>query len=142
MNIRPKGVLIVAIIMLFAAIMALIVGISTFIPGTPLDIIWTLNNSFPQGFTNSLMGIIFGIFIFTLGLIILSTVWGLLKGLKWAWWITIIIFILNALGDLFRLTLGGFEGIFGILIAAGFLYYLNRPNVKAFFENKSKSNAS
>jgi hypothetical protein len=36
---RPKGVLIEALIMLIAAVLAIIIGISIIIPGTPLDAI-------------------------------------------------------------------------------------------------------
>jgi len=46
----------------------------------------------------------------------------------------LIIFALNGIGDIFRLVLRGIEGIRSILIAAGFLFYLKRPQVKAFFE--------
>jgi hypothetical protein len=133
MDNRPKGILILAIVMFFAAFMGFIVFISTFINGTPLDVIWTLNNSIPQDFKNSLLGKILGIFVFIIGIVALSAGWGLLKGLKWAWWITVIIFVLNGIGDVVRVVLGGFEGIVGILIALIILYYLTRPDVKAFF---------
>ena len=86
MEIRPKGVLIVGIIVFIAALLALIVGITIFVPGTPLDMIWNLKNSFPTGFRSSSTGIIFGYFIVILGLILISAVWRLLKGMKWAWW--------------------------------------------------------
>jgi len=130
----PKGILIVTLILFFAAVMALIVAVSTLIPGTPLDILWTLNNSLPPGFKSTALGIAFGVFILFLGLILLFTVWGLPKGRKWAWWITVIIFVANGLGDITRLALGGIEGIVGILIAAVFLFYLTRPEVKEFFK--------
>lgn len=133
---RPKGVVIVAIIMFFAACMALIVGISLLLPGTFLDVLWTLNPSVSMAFTPA--GIILGSFLLILGLIIMSTVFGLLKGRKWAWWTTAIIFVANGIGDAVRITSGGIEGIaggiFGILIAVGFLFYLTRPEVRAFFE--------
>lgn len=41
---RPKGVLVVAIIVFLAAIAALIVAVSILFAGTPLDAIWTLKN--------------------------------------------------------------------------------------------------
>ena len=53
METRPKGVLIVAVVVFIAALLALIVGLTIFIPGTPLDMIWTLKNSFPTGFRSS-----------------------------------------------------------------------------------------
>lgn len=134
MNI-PKGIILVAILMFFAAFMSFIVGISTLIPGTALDVLWTLNNSVPVDFRFTFMGMIFGYFLLILGLIVLSSVFGLLKGQKWAWWIVVIIFALNAVGDMVRLALGSIEGIFGILIVAGFLFYLTRSGVREFFES-------
>lgn len=131
---RPKGILIVAIILFFAAVMALAVAISTLIPGTPLDILWTLNNSFSQGFKSTAIGIVFGIFMLILGIILLFTVGGLPKGYKWSWWITVIIFAVNGIGDAVKLTLGSINGIVGILIAAGFIFYMTRPGVRAFFK--------
>jgi hypothetical protein len=130
---RPQGILILAIVMFFAAFMGFIVFISTFVNGTPLDVIWTLNNSIPQDFKNSLFGKILGVFVLMIGFTVLSAGWGLLKGLKWAWWITVIIFVLNGISDVVRVALGGFEGIVGIIIATTILYYLTRPDVKAFF---------
>lgn len=83
----------------------------------------------------TLIGKLFGVFLLILGVIVLYTRYGLLKGRKWAWWITLIIFAANGIGDATRITLDGVvEGIFGLLIAVGFIYYLTRPDVRAFFE--------
>lgn len=133
---RPKGVLIVAIVGLIAAILALIIGISIIIPGTPLDVLWTLKNSFPVGFKSTFIGIIFGYFLLILGLIMLYIIHGLIKGRKWAWWITIIVFTVNGIGDAVSVAFGdgGVDGISGVLIAAVLLFYLTRPGVKKYFE--------
>ena len=139
METRPKGVIIVAIIVFIAALLALIVGITIFIPGTPLDMIWTLKNSFPMGFKSSPTGIIFGYFIIILGLILISAVWGLLKGMKWAWWVVLIVFLVNGIGDVISVVFGGgINGISGILIISAFIIYLTRPNVKRYFEKNKK----
>jgi hypothetical protein len=131
---RPLGIVIVAIIMFFASLMALIVGISLLLPGTVLDILWTLNPA-AAGLTS--MGTILGFFLLFICITASFTGIGLLKGLKWAWWIVIIIFILNGIGDVVRVALGGIEGLIGILIAAVFLFYLTRPEVKKFFEKSN-----
>lgn len=139
MESRPIGVTIITIIIFVAAIMSLIIGISVLIPGTPMDAIWSMRNPFPAGFLSSTIGIIFGYFLIILGLIILYAVYGLIKGHKLAWWITIIIFAANGIGDMLRIGSGELmAGLFGILIAVGFIYYLTRPNVREFFE-KSKT---
>jgi hypothetical protein len=138
MKSRPIGITIMGVLLVMVSILAFILGISIIIPGTPLDILWTLNSSFPPNFKSTLAGMIFGYFLIILSIIGLYTRWGLLKGRKWAWWIIVIIFVVNGIGDLARIVLGGvIEGIFGILIAAGFLFYLTRPGVRAFFETKS-----
>jgi hypothetical protein len=122
-----------------AAFIALIVGVSTIIPGTPLDVIWTLRNPFPTGFRSTILGMIFGFFILILGLLMMFAGWGMLKGMKWAWWTVLIIFIVNGIGDAISLVLGGaINGIFGILIASAFIYYLTRPHVKEFFSTKTQ----
>ena len=140
MDKRPKGVIILAIIVFIAAILALIVSISTILPGTPLDIIWTLKNSFPTGFRSTVAGMIFGLFILTLGLIMIYAGSGLLKGKKWAWWTILIIFLANGIGDAISVAYGGgIKGISGILIASAFLFYLTRPNVKKFFQTENDS---
>ena len=135
METRPKGILIVTIIVFIAALLALIIGITIFVPGTPLDMIWTLKNSFPTGFKSSLIGMIFGYFLIILGLILISAVWGLLKGMKWAWWVVLIVFLINGIGDFISLVSGGgINGISGVVIVSAFIIYLTRPNVKKYFE--------
>ena len=140
---RPKGIIIIAIIMLLAALIALIVGLSIIIPGTPLDVLWTLKNSFPSGFKSTFIGMLFGIFLLILGLFALFTVWGLLKGRKWAWWITVIILLVQGIGSVTRIALGegladGLSDVLIVLIFIYLIYYLTRPGVKAFFEKKSE----
>jgi len=109
--------------MFSAGFMVMIVSIFTILPGTPLDIIWTLNNSLTSGFRQTLTGLIFGFFILVLGLIVFYAGWGLLIGKKLAWWIIVIIFAINSVSDIVRVALGGIERIFGVLIVLTFLFY-------------------
>ena len=96
-----------------------------------------VKNSFPTGFKSSATGMIFGYFIVILGLILISAVWGLLKGMKWAWWVVIIVFLFNGIGDVISVVFGGgISGISGIIIISAFLIYLTRPNVRAYFDKK------
>lgn len=139
---RPKGITIIAIIFFFLSILSLIIGISIIIPNTPLDVLWTLKNSFPSGFRSTPTGITFGYFLILLGLIIFSTGYGLLKGRKWAWWIAIILLAANMIAGVVSLALGNFQEIVGIFIVGGFLFYLNRLQVRAFFEISNKQKLS
>lgn len=131
MESRPLGILIIAIMFLLGALLTLLTGISIIFPGTPLDMLSKLNTTFPPSFSYT------GYFLFIIGLILLSAGWGLLKGHKWAWWITIIIFVVGGIAAVVRVALGsinGIGGIVGVLIIAGFLYYLTRHRVLKFFE--------
>ena len=137
MNNRPNGVLIVAIILFFAAFLALIVATTIIFPGTPLDVIWISRNPFPPGFRDATIRMIFGYFLFVLGLILFCAVYGLTKGMKWAWWIVIIVFAVNGIGDAASVASGGgIAGISGVIIAVAFLFYLTRPGVKRFFQRE------
>jgi len=67
----------------------------------------------------------------------LCAVYGLIKGMKWAWWIVIIIFAVNGIGDAAAVASGSrIAGISGVIIAVAFLFYLTRPGVRIFFENE------
>ncbi|MGZ4924478.1 MAG: hypothetical protein ACXV5H_11100 [Halobacteriota archaeon] len=138
---RPAGVFIVAVIVFLAAIVALIVAASILFTGTPLDVIWNVKNPFPAAFRSTSAGMAFAIFLLVLGLIMFCSVYGLLRGLKWAWWIVIVIFAVNGIGDAVSIAQGSLTGIAGVLIAAVFLFYLTRPRVREFFDDKASSTA-
>lgn len=134
MKIRPKGILIISILWFIAGVLAFsILGISIISPGTHLLDLLSASN-FPPGTS---IGIVV-ILILILGLIVLSTGWGLLKGQKWAWWLTVILFAVGGIADAIRAAFGSIEGIVGVLIVAGFLFYLTRPGVQKFFESPNK----
>ncbi|MGZ4848917.1 MAG: hypothetical protein ACXV7G_11145 [Halobacteriota archaeon] len=137
MKTRPKGISIVAVISFLAALVAVLVAVSILFLGTPLDVIWSLKNSFPAGFKNTSVGMLFGYLLLVLAVVGFCSVYGLVKGLKWAWWIVIVTLAVNGIGDAVSVAQGNIAGIAGILIAAVFLFYLTRPNVRAFFENRS-----
>jgi len=130
---RPKGILIISILWFFAGLLAfLILGVSIIFPGTHLLHLLSTSNNFPSGTPIGILVIL----ILVLGLIVLSTGWGLLKGQKWAWWMTVIIFASAGIVDAVRVVLGSIniEGIVGVLIAVGILFYLTRPGVLKFFK--------
>ena len=136
---RPTGVLVVAIVAFLAAVVALIVATSILFAGTPLDTIWSLKNSFPAGFKSTSVGMLFGYFLLILAAVGFCSVYGLVKGLKWAWWIVIVTLAVNGIGDAVSVAQGNIAGMAGVLIAAVFLFYLTRPRVKGFFDNKVSS---
>ena len=106
---RPLGVTIIAILLVIA-------GIISFVSGLILLII------------------LIGIVPLALGIAYLVMAYGLWKGRGWAWTISLIlsgIGIVMGIVYIIQDNLGG--GIASIIINGVIIYYLNRPNVKAFF---------
>jgi hypothetical protein len=132
---RPFGIIILSILVFFIAAIALVVGLSTLLPGTPLDIVWSIKNSFPPGFKTTMFGKIFGSFILILGIIMLASAYGLLKGNKIAYWTILIVFIVNLIGDLLSVITGkGIENITGVVIVGILIIYMTRPTVRKYFK--------
>ncbi len=133
---RPNGILIISILWFFAGILAFsILGISIIFPTLHLLQLLSTSNNLPTSISNGILAIL----VLVLGLIVLCTGWGLLKGQKWAWWITVIIFTLGGITDAIKATSGNIEGIVGVLIAAGIIYYLTRPGVLKLFKTPTKA---
>jgi len=133
METRPKGITIISLLVFIVAVVALIAGISILVVGTPLDILWTIKSSLSPSIRGTMIGIIFGIFVMAIGFILLASSYGLLKGNKIAWWAVVIIFGVNALGDLVSVIMGNIQSIFGVIIVGILLIYLTRPNVRNYY---------
>lgn len=58
-----------------------------------------IKKPFPAEFRSPPTGMIFGYFLLVLGVVLFCSVYGLVKGLKWAWWIVVVIFAVNGIGD-------------------------------------------
>lgn len=104
------------------------------------------------------IGIIIGAIVLAVGIGYLVVSYGLLKGMGWAWTIAVILTIIaiviqiisvvsaslvsaSYFSDLNALVSGIIAHIIGIAINGVILYYLYRPNVKAYF-GKSQSSTT
>jgi hypothetical protein len=131
---RPLGISFVSVLVFLIAIISLVVGISLFVTGTPLDLLWTIKASLSPSIRGTLTGNIFGIFLLLLGAVLMVSGYGMLRGNKIAWWAVIIIFGVNAIGDLVSLIMGNINSISGIIIVGILIVYLTRPNVRNYFK--------
>ena len=113
---RPIGITIIAILMIISGIFFIIGGIGF----TALSV---LSLAFLAGGIGSII----------LGIASLVVAWGLLKGAGWAWIITLIITIISIIANIISLAGGNTASIIGIIIEGIIIYYLYRPNVKAYF---------
>jgi uncharacterized membrane protein (DUF2068 family) len=106
---RPLGVTIIAILLILGGLIWLVSGLILLI-------------------------ILVGIVFLALGIAYLVMAYGLLKGRGWAWTISLILSGIGVIAGIYHIAqnnLGG--GIVSIIINGVIIYYLYRPNVKAFF---------
>ncbi|KQC10361.1 MAG: hypothetical protein APR55_02590 [Methanolinea sp. SDB] len=73
-----------------------------------------------------------GIFII-LGLVYLALGVGCFKGWPWVWTVGVIIMIISVIVGLISLFTTGAGALLNLILAVIILYYLFRPNVKAWF---------
>lgn len=121
---RPTGVTIIAILEALGGIIMLLFGLGMVALGTFVAI--------PGGMMPGVLGMMAGFlgFVFIIiGVLSLIFAWGLWTGQSWAWTLTLVFAILGVIFGL--LSLPG--SIIQIIIQVIIIYYLFRPNVKAFF---------
>jgi hypothetical protein len=105
---RPLGVTIIAILTIIGGLIFLASGLVLFIIGI-------------------------GIILLALGIAYLVMAYGLWKGKGWAWTITLILSAIGIVVALISIAAGNIGAIVSIVIHGVVIYYLYRPNVKAFF---------
>ncbi len=114
---RPLGVTIFAVIAFVGGIFGLLGGAMV------------LSGSTPEPFWLGYVVIIFAVLGLALG-------FGFFQGMGWAWMAGFIIYILSIPLGIYEITLGGagiVGGIIRVVVGLIVVYYLMRPQVKAFF---------
>jgi uncharacterized membrane protein len=156
---RPTGVTIIAILTIIGGILLLISGISLIALGSLISVTpsgttttTTNANSHPIAQVFGIISAAIGSALLVIGIGYIVMFYGLLKGKRWAWTITIILLIIGiaiqiistTAGSVFNASISSSSsansvisgiagGIIGIAINVVVIYYLYRPNVKAFF---------
>jgi len=135
---KPISVAIVAAFLWIAMLIGLAVGAALLFPGTILDRMWVYNQPAHAAFHAA--GRTSGVGFLVLGLVVGVTAGGLSGGRRWAWWLAILIFALNGIGDLFGLlaTRDLLRSGSGLVIAVGFLAVLLRRNARVSFDQPAQ----
>src|SRR5437588_2305888 len=149
---RPRGVSIIAILIIIAGVLSLLLGIGLVVIGPFLmNGVQTSGSNLGSQIGPQILGLVFLVFggiLLGLGVANLVMAYGLWKGKGWAWTISIIVLFIgiaisiasvsitstgvfsnagsNLLGDIV-------SGIVSIGISAFIVYYLYKPHVKAYF---------
>jgi lysylphosphatidylglycerol synthetase-like protein (DUF2156 family) len=133
---RPKTVPIVAAFLFAAAAIAAVVGCSLLFPGTLLDRLWDLNK--PGAAAFHVLGRISAILVLLLGAATSAAALGLLRGRNWAWWFAMVLFAVDACGDVVSFAARGdwVRSASGVAISSAFLYSLIRPPVRRYFKHE------
>jgi hypothetical protein len=161
---RPLGVTIIAILNIIGGVLMLIFGIGLITLGTVLPTLppSAFNQSQLQGnlttgqtpipagappmaleFLLGGVGIAFGAVLVVLAIVSFVVAYGLLKGRRWAWTVTIILSIASIVWNAITLaTAANFGGIISIIISGIIIYYLFRPHVKAYFGKAIRTDAT
>jgi hypothetical protein len=86
----------------------------------------------PQSFFGGI-GIAIGGILLAMAIVSFVVAYGLLKGLGWAWTVTVILSIISIVLNAISIAAGNISSIISIIISGIILYYLYRPHVKAYF---------
>ena len=111
---RPSGIIIIVSLQILGAIVTLLL-----IFGPLSDYIF---------FENTLVNELYRIYAIIMVVISLITAYGLLKGMKWAWILTIIFYSIYIV--FYAITLKIFNIFYEVLV----IYYLTRSHVKTYFQ--------
>ena len=126
---RPFGVTILAVLHVLQAIFLFLVGLAVMTLGFLLS---RMIFRFPL-LLRGLLPVIGGVLI-VVALLDLVLAYGLWSGRGWAWILSLVLAALGILFSLISLVFrGGVGGAVTLIIDAIIIYYLTRPNVKAFF---------
>jgi uncharacterized membrane protein (DUF2068 family) len=79
------------------------------------------------------IGFLVSVILVPLGIANLVVAYGLWKGKRWAWTITLVLSFIGIALGLASIATGTIIAIWPVIINAIVIYYLYRPNVKAFF---------
>jgi hypothetical protein len=88
------------------------------------------------------IGIAIGGVLLAIAIASFVVAYGLLKGLSWAWIITVILSIIIIVFNAISIATGNISAVISIIISGIILYYLYRPHVKAFFGKGAVSRSS
>ena len=110
---RPFGVIIIAILAILGGIGSILLGfIVLIIP---------------------ILGIILGGILIIIGLAYFAVAYGLWNGRSWAWILTILISALGIVVGLVSIMIGTGGSLLFIIVNVIIIYYLFKPDVKAYF---------
>ena len=139
---RPTGVTVIAVLVIIGGILFLLAGIAVVAVGY----------LFISSQIIGLVFVIIGAILLAVGIGFLVVSYGLLKGKRWSWTITVILLFIGIAIDVASIIIFGYftfnmdtsifltsnsGSIASIIISVIILYYLYRPHIKSYFGKMS-----
>ena len=136
------GLAVVIAFLIFATLIAAFIGTLLLFPGNVLESLWRFNPEARSAFQS--MGRLASILLFVVGGVAFGGAVGIYRRRKWGWWLAIVLFSVNALGDAVSLFATGrvLQSASGILISGSFLLYLMQPGVRRQFDDRAMTSAN
>jgi hypothetical protein len=130
---RPKAVPIVAGFLFFATVIAIFVGSSLLFPNPLMYRLWELNRPGETVFV-SVRGPA-SLFLIALGVATCAAGFGLLGGRRWAWWFALVLFAVDATGDVVAFFATGqiLRTVVGVVVSGIFVGLLMQSGVRSWF---------
>ena len=122
---RPLGVTLLAALYILGGIVCILFGIGAGVLGTAL-----------LGAVGSAIGGVLGGVVVIIGLVEFAVAYGFLKGMKWSWWVAMVLYVLGLILSIVAIATGSIGAIVGLIIDAILIYYMTRPAVKTWFGMK------
>jgi len=131
---RPLGITLLAVLHILKAIFLFLGGIALIALGA-----FVRRGFFgiPR-FLNGAVILVGGV-ILAVGLLYLGLAWGLWTGKGWAWAVSLLVTLFGLIVSLVSLAIGGLGAIVVLILDSAIVYYLFRPNVRAFFSGQKTS---
>jgi len=137
---RPLGITVLGVLSQVVGVIFAFSGVSIILLGMAAPFLLSdemimqneLLMAMPIGMTTMLFSLA-GIIIFGIGIFSIIVGIGLMKAKKWAWTLEVISTFISLGIGVFYLIDDIVSGILTLILSALILYYLYRPNVKAYF---------
>ncbi len=142
---RPTGVTIIGALDIIGGIIMLILGFVLVVAAAIIPNLASLDENAarqledqlqPTGIPVKILGPILGAIaavLIAIGIASIVVAIGLLKGKGWAWTLTMILSFIGIAISIAEIVVANYGGIANLVINGIILYYLFRPNVKAYF---------
>ena len=129
---EPVGVALMGIFFAAATMVLVVVGAALLFPRSAMEAVWRVYPARRGVLMPHRAWLGPGFLVLAVPMVCACA--GCFRRRKWGWWLAVVIFAVNGLGDATQLVLGHLlEGTIGVAATSAILVYLSRPGVRSAF---------